>query len=102
MPARESYTRCAVVLGEYQVDFGLEWREGDELPAIRHVLRRLAEAHRRRSWPDVMVLSHALGDAIDAEWPGRAFFVEVSGGDGYGEWTQVFQPYGLPREERAT
>lgn len=73
---------------------GVEWREGDifnrEAYNIQACLVNV-EIWKRGGYDQ---LAEAVSSLLEAEYPGRAYFIEVGQED---KWCQIFQPYGLPR-----
>jgi len=120
-PPREDYVRVTVSALGYTFEPAVEYRDGD---VLRHLARRLKHfshdfAHRALraleiDWtsydamptadammdrmPDVMAAARAVGEQIAAEWPDRAYFIEVWQ-DGREGFAQVFQPFGVPRNQ---
>ncbi len=96
MANREAYLR--VVLNREGIEYiaGLEWREGEDLAALKAALKmRMSTATIGMQHDRWDALSLAIEKTIKKYWPDRAYFVEV-GDDAHG-WIQLFQPYGLPR-----
>ena len=79
------------------IEPGLEWRRGEDLGRLSAQLRLVAaDAARLPSDGDrYRTLNDDMRGAIERLWPGRAWFVEIHGADG--QWTQQYQPYGVPR-----
>lgn len=105
-PSVERYVRCSFEIdGELTVEPGLEHRRGDAwlAPRLREVAETAARTARRELAPvdgwredDMFTLADHLEYAIGATWPGRAWFAEVHHASG---WIQIFQPYGVPRND---
>lgn len=90
----ERYVRCSVLRGDWIIEPGLEWREGDNFDDLSSRLRCLVADMPVNG--DPMEAARRSEPTFQAMWPGRAFFVEVH--DAHGDrWTQIFQPYGVPR-----
>ena len=95
-PAVERYARCTLTYGAWTVEPGIEWREGDDFAALTRGLRDLAGAiGLAAAMADPMTAARAAEHRFEATWPGRAFFLEIH--DDAGAWTQIYQPYGIPR-----
>jgi len=98
-PPLERYVRCTFEIpGGLTVEPGLEYRGDESLRALSASLRDVViEACRGHvgASDDFRSLNDAIQRAVELAWPGRAWFVEIHGQDGL--WTQVFQPYGVPR-----
>lgn len=100
-PPVERYLRCSVTVGEYTVEPGLEWRDGDNRLAMLAQLDRIAASIARWSAAgEPMEVARSREPQFAALWPGRAWFVEVHSADG--AWTQIFQPFGVPRNRKET
>jgi hypothetical protein len=102
MAVRERYARTWVTQEGDEISIGLEWRDDDELAFFTIVLKALAQR---------VLNAYSLADGdfhelavdhierwMDEHYPDRAFFVET---ERQGMGVQVFQPWGLPREDRA-
>lgn len=106
-PPLERYIRDSLTFGDaITVEPGLEYRASDDLPELRARLaervRAVALAVEARIAPidgwqpeDVQPLALALERELAAVWPDRAWFCEIHHVQGW--WTQIFQPYGLPK-----
>lgn len=98
-PPIERYVRCSMQRGDWTVEPGIEWREGDSYEVVAGdlavIAAVIAEAIVRFNSSDPMPSGQWGERAMAARWPGRAFFIEIH--DTAGRWTQIFQPYGLPR-----
>jgi hypothetical protein len=96
-PPIERYARCSVKGNGWIVEPGIEWREGDCFDPLVFELELIANAV-----VGVAPLAGPMDAARIAEpmfaarWPGRAYFVEVHD-EKFERWTQIFQPYGVPR-----
>lgn len=94
-PPRETYVRtsrpssaCSRV-----VEPSVEFRSGDDFASMTSTLYeicyRLDVGDARSIADDAEVVARNIAET----WPGRAYFVEVHGHDG---WIQIFQPFGVP------
>lgn len=98
-PPREAYARIVFgdPMGRAEFIAGVELRDGEHWGDLRAELVRavtpLITAHTG-GWD---LMARAIERAIVDTWPDRAYFVEV-GNDDDG-WVQVFQPFGVPRNE---
>lgn len=101
-PPVERYFRCSSTTADFEVDAGIEMRTGDdaELMAAQLSAVALTVARRAQSVADVVRSSEAVAPIFEATWPGRAYFVEIHDARSRA-WTQVFQPFGVPRNRPA-
>lgn len=97
-PPREAYVRtsrpCERV--NVTVEPGVEFREGDNFDEMTEQLGTMLVVHDPGLLIDPVKIAEPIERAIAATWPGRAYFIEVHGAGG---WYQVFQPFGVPRNE---
>lgn len=100
-PPIERYIRCSVTVGNWTVEPGIEWREGDDFNSVTEQLGRIASAIARRAAMtyDPIRASRRHEPMFADAWPGRAFFVEVHDAK-FERWTQTYQPYGIPLTNR--
>lgn len=103
-PPVERYARCSFTIGALTIEPGLQYELGEDAEALCRQLREVA----RGSVDSIRIpiervpfdnLAVDVERAIKATWPGRAYFVEIHSDDGC--WTQIFQPFGVPRNEVA-
>jgi hypothetical protein len=94
-PPRELYARATINRGEFTHEPAVEFHGGDDYDDVVAKLEACAEIEIP---PDPIAASLEIGAAIAALWPGRAYFVE-SWQTGRRGFAQVFQPYGLPRNQ---
>lgn len=95
-PPIERYVRCSVTVGTWTVEPGVEWREGENCELLAGELETIArQITLLQHHFDPMAASMMGERAFAAQWPGRAFFIEIH--DVAGRWTQTYQPYGMPR-----
>lgn len=101
MATREAYARVWAKYKGRELSIGVEVRnytDGEHnIQSIQTSLEEIAM---------VAMVEHTLDSSaaaaaerrVKAEWPDRAYFIEVdSGPDDVRRGVQVFQPYGLPR-----
>lgn len=99
MAKREAYARGAAISKDGQVEChpGMEIREGDDVDLLTHWLQMWAQRALDRWGGNHLELCRHVEEAILESFPGRAYFVETEE-DGRG--VQVYQPFGMPREDR--
>lgn len=105
-PKREAYVRVEIPWQDpwtgimVRVEVGLELRPGDSWADLVTGLRALMEGWTDGlpNLGDIVRVGEEVEALIRLAWPDRAYFVEVwpPGDDG---WVQIFQPYGLPRDD---
>lgn len=97
-PPREVYVRSSRPTATLvTVEPGVEYREGDDFQTMTGLLNYEMFKADDEIESDPVKVAVALEERIKARWPDRAYFVEVH--DRYGNWIQVFQPFGLPRNK---
>lgn len=105
-PKREAYVRAEVPWYDDEtgdvvnIEVGLELRPGDNWGDLVTGLLTMVEGWvEDEPHPSSLV---QVGEEVEAllrlAWPDRAYFVEVWPPGDKG-WIQIFQPYGIPREE---
>ena len=97
-PQREAYARGVMQWGDIEIIGAVELRPSDNYPALRNELRRqLGRAIGEAAGFTEMLLAAAVESQLQNAWPDRAYFIEV--GNNREGWVQVFQPYGVPRND---
>ena len=95
-PPVERYIRCSVTRGDWTVEPGLEWCDGDDFYSKVGDLKVVADAVAALACEGDPIRAAQRGEGVFARWwPNRAWFLEVHATDG--SWTQSYQPYGIPR-----
>lgn len=99
-PPREVYVRASrPTTGGAVVEPGVEYREGDSFSVVEDALRDiLFRSDPGNDEHDPVRIATPVESAIRERWPDRAYFVEVH--DPRGGWLQIFQPFGVPRNEQ--
>lgn len=98
-PPIERYLRCSLTFGAWTVEPGLQYDRGEKLSALLGQLQRAVGEAWNAASPvdidDVPKLNDAVEAAVMLLWPDRAWFVGVH--HDVAGWTQIYQPYGVPR-----
>lgn len=101
-PPVERYARTSFAIDGLTIEPGIEYELGEDSQALSRRLREVAA----RAVSEIRIpveripfdnLAVDIERAITATWPGRAYFIEIH--DDAGCWTQIFQPFGVPRNE---
>jgi hypothetical protein len=100
-PPREIYIRVSRPRNQGgHVDVGLEWRPTDEERDIRYLVREWLREEDDAHPSDCGVsAAHRIERRIRETWPDRAYFIESWLGSEDDGWIQIFQPFGIPRNE---
>ncbi len=96
MAKREAYARATTEADGMELSPGVEIRDGDNVAQMTRDLQAIATTALRCCGKSHDLLVSYVENRVRANWPGRAYFIETEE-DGKG--VQIFQPYGLPREE---
>lgn len=101
-PPVERYARTSITVDGITFEPGVQYERGEDSQVMSRRLRDLtARAVNSIRIPLERVpfdtIAHDIEIEIAMEWPGRAYFVEIH--DDASSWTQIFQPYGVPRNE---
>lgn len=101
-PPVERYARTSFAAGSLTIEPGLEYERGEDAQGLSRQLRDVASAAVNEVRIPIEripfdYLATMIERAIIAQWPTRAYFIEVH--DDAGCWTQIFQPFGVPRNE---
>ena len=100
-PPVERYARTTFTTAGITIEPGIQYELLENVVELGRRLREIAAeaaAHRMALGAYAIdSVAIAVERAVAATWPERAFFVEVYDADG--NWIQIFQPYGLPRNE---
>lgn len=97
---REAYVRAVIEQDGVEIIAGLEFRRGERGKLLGVQLRivvnlAIVRLLKHAALDDDEVIAQAVEERIVAQWPDRAYFLEV-GRDK--QWIQIFQPWGVPRE----
>ena len=100
-PPREAYVRTSRPgTRGATVEVGLEFRDGDSFQVLRESLGGILFANDlSEHTQDPIELAAPVEGEIKSTWPDRAYFIEVWSGGDDGGWIQIFQPFGLPRND---
>lgn len=98
-PPRETYVRASrpCERAGWVVEPGVEFRDGDSFEQMRSDLYQCCYTADVNGHYTLVGMAEAVGYLIELNWPGRAYFVEVHGPEG---WIQIFQPFGVPRNDK--
>lgn len=96
MAKREAYARGAAEVAGVECTPGLELREGDDAEELCQEVQRVAKTALEMWGGHHINVCSFVERYFTAYYPDRAYFVET---EEEGRGVQVFQPYGLPREE---
>lgn len=101
-PPVERYLRCTVTFGSWTIEPGLQYDRGERLaPLLSQLQLAIGEAWKAAapvSIDDVPKLNERVEQLVTRLWPDRAWFLEVH--HTTAGWTQIYQPYGIPRTIR--
>jgi hypothetical protein len=98
MAEREIYARGMASFGDMEVHPGLELREGDDVDHLTNWLQRQAAFAAARWEDNHLEICRQVEERILEVYPGRAYFIET---EKEGRGVQVYQPFGMPREEKS-
>lgn len=99
-PPREAYVRTSRMTAHapwWTVEPGIEFRPGDDFEFMTGLMHDICvQTDRVYPCSGPTELAESVAELITRVYPDRAYFVEVHGDAG---WVQIYQPFGLPRND---